>query len=91
MELKPGSAILIPCEVKPGPFSNERLVKVGNWVGFVNINYLENRDVQSGATRIRAVVVRIEEDRFLAKLPGSSLDASKTFEGELNQVAALQA
>jgi len=41
MSLRPGARIWIPCEVKPGPFSDERMVRVqsqaGEWLGFVGL------------------------------------------------------
>jgi hypothetical protein len=59
--------------VKPGPFSNERLVRVDgepeSWVGFVPVWYL-HEPVEQGATKIRAVVVELQGERFVARIPG---------------------
>ena len=44
MDLYPGARMWLPCEVKPGPFSDERMVLImadGNeWFGFVNVRWL---------------------------------------------------
>ncbi|HSK80825.1 MAG TPA: hypothetical protein VLQ45_30515 [Thermoanaerobaculia bacterium] len=44
MTLEAGAQIWVPCEVKPGPFSDERLVRVRDsgreWLGFVQANRL---------------------------------------------------
>ena len=37
MSLRSGMRIWLPCEVKPGPFSDERMVRVesmGSWLAF---------------------------------------------------------
>jgi hypothetical protein len=77
--LSVGRTVWVPCEVKPGPFSNERLVRVQgrepeSWVGFVPIWYLQE-PVEQGETKIRAVVVEVElkGDRFVARIPGHSV------------------
>ena len=81
MALKPGALIWLPCEVKPGPFPNERLVKVASragedWVGFVDVRYLkEPLDLVAEA---RAGLKAAPED-----VPG----LLKTLAGRLNLMA----
>ena len=45
MKLSVGARIWLPCEVKPGPFSDEKLIKVpsahGEVLGFVPTSYLK--------------------------------------------------
>jgi hypothetical protein len=53
--LSVGRTVRVPCEVKSGPFSNERLVRVQggepeSWVGFVPIWYLQE-PVEQGETK----------------------------------------
>ncbi len=52
--------VWLPCEVRSGPFSNERRVylKFGDdeWFGFVNVTELEQK-VLEGADRVKAVVI----------------------------------
>jgi hypothetical protein len=79
-KLRPGTQVWIPCEVKPGPFSNERsvLVKILGtpWVGFVDVRYLQD-DIRAGETAIRGKVMAIQGDRILVALPGHPVDASR--------------
>ena len=86
--LKIGSQIWLPCEVKPGPFSNERLVRVGlpsePWVGFVETNALKE-PITEGATFILATIVAMGEETFSARLPGHAIKQSE-FTGPLSQV-----
>ena len=88
MELKEGTTIWIPCEVKPGPFSNERLARVehldGTWVGFVDANYLRNK-VATGSDLLQARVVSVKGDHFYARLPGHSVGATPLFHGTLER------
>lgn len=74
MDLKVGDEVWIPCEVKPGPFSDERMVLVeggdqGPWIGFVNVSAL--RDAH-GRTFVRAKVSEVGPTSFSARLPGHS-------------------
>ena len=79
MSLSIGQHVWIPCEVKPGPFSDERLVRVNSpapdsamtvWTGFVPATRLRE-PIDVGSTGATAVVVDvIKNDRFLAQLLG---------------------
>ena len=84
MDLRVGMQIWIPCEVKPGPFPDERAVRVvfgdNVWVGFVDTKHLRE-PVTSGNTWIRAVVTVVENDHFFARLPGHSV-ASPFLQGD---------
>ena len=46
-EIKKGMVVWIPCEVRGGPFPDERRVyvgtEIGEWFGFVNISQLEKK------------------------------------------------
>ena len=69
--------VWLNCEVKPGPFSDERLIKVptaegGEWVGFVPISSLKD-PLLEGNTQIVAIVTEVKEDIFYAKLPGQPI------------------
>jgi hypothetical protein len=96
MSFEAGHLVWIPCEVKPGPFSDERLVRInsdrGPWVGFVPVAALRE-PVAEGSTAVRAVIVRVQGSRFNAKVAGEPVTASLV-EGTLSRVepiAALQA
>lgn len=97
MNFEPGRQIWIPCAVKPGPFSDERMICVasprGEWVGFVHVGTLREPILQ-GETFVRAVIVNMGEGgTFNAKIPGEPVTSSM-FEGTLSRVkpfAALQA
>jgi len=96
MRYEAGRIVWIPCEAKPGPFSDERLVRIvsesGEWVGFVNIGDLRD-PVMEGSTFVRAVIVNVEGSRFNAKVAGEPVTSS-LFQGTLSKVqpfAAVQA
>jgi len=80
MALKTGMVIWIPCEVKPGPFSNERSVLIKTlgepWVGFVDIRFLEDQ-VAAGETKIKGQVAAIQGERILVSLPGHPVGSSR--------------
>jgi len=81
MSIKPGKRIWVPCEVKPGPFSNERLVRVrtsrDQWVGFVGVDVLKD-PVPSGSTFVQVMVLSVKKDQVTVRLPGYSVDSSRT-------------
>lgn len=73
--LSVGDEIWIPCEVKPGPFSDERTVTVssdkdGVWVGFVRTRFIENPSASE--SRVRCTVSEVHGDRFVARIPGNA-------------------
>jgi hypothetical protein len=90
MKLKPGTLAWIPCEVKPGPFTNERTVRVesteGVWIGFVDVEFLKD-PVPSGKTYLRAFIVEVGKDHFKARLPGHPVGASSLYQGRTDRVA----
>ena len=96
MELRAGSKVWIPCEVKPGPFSNERLVRVrhvsGEWVGFVETSFLKE-PVEQGQTSVFATVVAVEGNVFSARIPGQALDSNEVrgSTAQVSLIGALQA
>jgi hypothetical protein len=91
-----GRLVWIPCEVKPGPFSDERIIRIpserGEWVAFVHVNELR-QPIENGSTYVRAVILNVEGGRFNARIAGEPVTSS-FFEGALNRIeplAALQA
>ena len=79
-DLKAGMQVWIPCEVKPGPFSNERSVRVDilgePWVAFVDVRFLKD-PVTSGRTEIMGRITVIQGNEIVLSLPGHPLDASR--------------
>src|SRR5262249_30093481 len=88
-----GNLVWIPCAVKPGPFSDERLALVqserAEWVGFVPVQSLRE-PVLEGATFVRAIITALWDGHFKARIAGESL-ASSTFEDTLSRVEPLAA
>ena len=88
MNLSAGAQMWIPCEVAPGPFSDERAVRVRadgkEWSGFVNIKWLQ-KQVERGADQVHARVVEVEGETFRARIPGHALQ-SELFEGQVKRV-----
>ena len=76
MKLDVGNIVWVPCEVKPGPFSSERRVRisspVGEWIGFVPVQYLHEPIVE-GRTTVRVRVVGVQGESFSARVPGQSI------------------
>lgn len=96
MGYQAGRLVWIPCEVKPGPFPDERIVRIRSehdeWVGFVSVDALRTPVVE-GHTFVRAVIMQVEGSRFNAKVAGEPVTSS-LFEGTLSRVepiAAVQA
>lgn len=87
MTLEAGMRVWIPCEVKPGPFSNERMVRVTadgrEWLNFVQVHLLRE-EIQEGATFVVGTVDCVRGDEFIALLPGENL-GSRYFRGPLSQ------
>ena len=79
MRLDAGNIVWIPCEVKPGPFPDERRVRLSSpfmeWVGFVPVSYLQE-PVLEGETKIRVLVVDVQNDRFSARVPGEGISGA---------------
>lgn len=88
MKLQVGGLIWLSCEVKPGPFSNERLVRIhsdfGEWMGFVEVESLQE-PITAGSTFIRGTITGVRGERFEVRLPGHPLTPS-VFEGSVARV-----
>jgi len=87
---KTGSFVWISCKVKPGPFSNERVVRVdtpnGPWVGFVNVRYLKE-PIENGETEIQARVISANGKTIEVSLPGHSVASSRVIRKDKTQVS----
>ena len=91
-----GQRVWVPCEVKPGPFSDERMVRVNspapssvnNWIGFVSARELRE-PITRGMTSATAIVVDVFDDRFLAQLVGHGL-ANTVFEDLVSRAEVIE-
>ena len=76
MEVRAGMRVWVPCEVKPGVFPNERVVRVersqGVWTGFVPESVLRER-IEHGRTAVQALIYEVREGVVEAFLPGDSV------------------
>ncbi|HEX6096032.1 MAG TPA: hypothetical protein VF432_06905 [Thermoanaerobaculia bacterium] len=93
MSPKAGDQIWIPCEVKPGPFSNERLVRVTvpdaeEWVGFAPAHMLQD-DLLEGATNILGTIVEVHDDSVSVYFPGGHSLAQSWFKGAISRIRPL--
>ncbi len=83
-QLKIGELVWLRCEVKPGPFPNERLVRItlpsGQWVGFVDTGALKDQTIETGQTCVRARIAEIKDDKVLALVQGHALDSRYVWE-----------
>lgn len=77
MRLQVGDRVWLPCEVKPGPFSNERLTRIdlptGPWVGFVDVSALKDT-IGEGQTQVLALITAVENDHVTALVQGHALN-----------------
>ena len=92
MNISVGQRVWVPCEVKPGPFSDERMVRVnspavnsaiGSWIGFVPTTRLRE-PIEWGSTWVTAIVVNVLNDRFFAQLVGDPF-ANAVFEDSISR------
>jgi hypothetical protein len=89
MALNVGTRVWVPCEVKPGPFSDERFVRIcvnggSPWLGFVPVDRLKE-PILEGHTLLPVLVVSVMGDKFTARIPGEALTPS-LFEGVVARV-----
>ena len=96
MSLKVGYQIWLGCEVKPGPFSNERLVRIQlpsePWIGFVDVQALKE-PIEQGNTLVLAQIVEVGEKLVKAIVQGHSFSTRQvqTSRAEVNPVVSLPA
>ena len=87
--LSVGARMWLPCHVKPGPFSDERMVLVegdkGEWFGFVNVRWLKSGE-DEGTDEVLARVVEVDGSMFKARIPGNA-PRKGLFEGRVAHVA----
>lgn len=90
MGIAAGTKVWIPCEVKPGPFPDERLVRVKTdemeWCGFVPTSGLKE-PVREGKTFVSTTVLEVQADCFTADVAGESFTAS-SIRGSLSRVTS---
>jgi hypothetical protein len=81
MSLSVGQHVWIPCEVKRGAFSDERMVLVNSpvvhsthsrWIGFVPTVQLKD-PIETGSTSVVGIVLDVSNDHFLAQVMGHAL------------------
>jgi len=80
-----GNRVWIPCEVKDGPFSDERVVRAGDALVFVRTAHLRD-PITEGETYVCALITDVRGDKFVAELPGQAI-TSKQFEGDVTRVS----
>jgi hypothetical protein len=92
LNISVGQRVWVPCEVKPGPFSDERMVlvnspavqsSVSSWIGFVPTTCLRD-PILTGETYVNAIVVNVFGDRFFAQLVGDGF-ANTVFEDAISR------
>ena len=93
MGFEAGHLVWIPCEVRPGPFSDERIIRIpsegGEWVAFAHVSELR-KPITEGSTFVRAVISSVEGGRFKARIAGEPVGSS-VVEGALSRIEPLAA
>ncbi|HVA81435.1 MAG TPA: hypothetical protein VNF29_10970 [Candidatus Binataceae bacterium] len=73
--IKPGIVVWIPCEVKGGPFPNERRVYIkiekSEWFGFVDVSQLR-KGVTDGSDDVQAKVLAVQNEKVVLGIRGQS-------------------
>ena len=76
MTVRQGQYLWIPCEVKPGPFSDERMIRIelgdAQWVGFVPVTELRS-PVDVGTAQVRGFVREANRGNLLVSVRGYSV------------------
>ena len=71
--------VWLPCTVSPGPFSNERAVKIDlgdwRWIGFVNVCLLKEQ-IEEGPDQVLANILRLSDNTFEASIPGEAVQGA---------------
>ena len=71
--------VWLPCTVSPGPFSNERAVKIDlgewHWMGFVNVCLLKEQ-TEEGPDQVLANILRVTDSTFEASVPGEAVQGA---------------
>jgi hypothetical protein len=74
-DIKKGMLMWIPCEVKSGPFPNERRVYIKlddmEWFGFVDVSQLKEK-VPQGHDFVRATVIGVQKERVVLGIHGQA-------------------
>lgn len=67
-----GAVIEIPCEVKPGPFSDERLISFPTIDGVVS-GFVDENDLRRDGSSffVPGIVTEVETDRLVVRVKGS--------------------
>ena len=78
-QFRVGEKVWVNCEVKPGPFSNERLTRIdlpdNPWVGFVDVAALKDGKMKKGQNGVLARVLKLSGQHVLALVQGHALDS----------------
>lgn len=72
-----GEHVWFECEAKPGPFSDEQLVRLrhdaNEWVGFVPSSLIRQ---DAGRTLVYAIILALANNRLTARIAGNPLQDS---------------
>ena len=76
MAVRAGEQAWIPCMATPGPFSDERMIRIetetGEWLGFVDVSSLREK-IEEGKTFVLAAILEVTGDTLTAIIPGRSI------------------
>jgi len=89
--IKSGMTVWVSCDVRPGPFPNERKVYIkldnNEWFGFVDVSQLKNK-VESGPDFVQATVIGVRDERVVLGIRGQS-PASRPIETNTSVIGGL--
>ena len=84
-QITKGQNIWLLCEVRKGPFPDERLIHVqgtrSEWVGFVNANQLKEK-VVNGQGYVRGVVLATGSQHIVVGIEGQSPTTSNSLQAD---------
>lgn len=91
MAFSVGQYVWVPCEVKPGPFADERMVQcsspTGQWLGFVSTAGLKD-PLTTGPTSVKAVVLDLLDGYLRLQVLGSPV-ANTVYQDLSSRVSAV--
>lgn len=83
MSFQAGDKVWLRCEVKAGPFSNERMVRIQQtpepWVGFADVQALRDHSIETGANYVLGRVLRTTDTGIIARVEGHALQTRQVW------------
>ena len=88
-QVRKGANVWLPCRTRGGPFPDERLAMIEldqtKWAGFINVNWLKDKERIEGNNEVLATISFVEGDTYSVIVPGCS-PTSERLEGRIEDL-----